>query len=113
VKKPKFMDLVYACIALAFLVGAVQAHWGIVLSAAKMCAIALLVMVLGYGVLKALTRVAALKKPAWVPESPEGTVPRYGSRRWARANYWSGVIDLQELNEFYATHPERMDDPDR
>ena len=41
-KKPKFMDLVYACIALAFLVGAVQAHWGIVLSAAKMCAIALL-----------------------------------------------------------------------
>jgi hypothetical protein len=58
------------------------------------------------------------KKPAQanrrepVPKATTG-MPRYESRRWARACYHSGYITLQELNDFYASHPEDLSDPDR
>ena len=48
-----------------------------------------------------------------VPEAAEGTVPRPGSRRWARAQYFSGNIGMEELVRFCAEHEERLDDPDR
>ncbi len=54
-----------------------------------------------------------VKKAAWVPEAEAGTVPRHGSRRWARANFHSGIISIEELNAFYVTHPEDLSDPDR
>lgn len=53
------------------------------------------------------------KQPVVVPEAPEGTKPRYGSRRWARMLYYNGLIDLAELNAFYVQHPENLSDPDR
>jgi len=31
--------------------------------------------------------------------------PRFGSRRWARAQYHSGVISIEELAIFCANHP--------
>jgi len=52
-------------------------------------------------------------KPSYVPEAPEGSAPRYGSRRWARALYYNSLIDLEELNKFYALHPEDLSDADR
>jgi hypothetical protein len=53
------------------------------------------------------------KKPEFVPEAPEGSVPRPGSRRWARALYYNQLIGMDELNAFYASHPEDFSDPDR
>ena len=55
----------------------------------------------------------AVQRPTFVPEASEGTVPRPGSRRWARAQYHSGNIGIEELCRFCAEHPERLDDPDR
>ena len=49
----------------------------------------------------------------FVPEAPEGSVPRYGSRRWSRAMFYNGMCTIEELNAFYATHPEDFSDPDR
>lgn len=57
--------------------------------------------------------VKAAQAPTWVPEAAEGTVPRPGSRRWARAQYHSGNIGIEELCRFCAEHPERLDDHDR
>ena len=64
-------------------------------------------------------RLGAKKQPAppprvtFVPEAPEGSVPRYGSRRWARAMFYNGMCTIEELNAFYATHSEDLTDPDR
>ena len=51
--------------------------------------------------------------PRVVPEAAEGMVPRPGSRRWGRAQYFSGNISLEELCCFYAEHPYDLTDPDR
>lgn len=51
--------------------------------------------------------------PKWIAKNPDNTFPRVGSRRWARAQYHSGNIDIAELNQFYAEHPEDDRDPDR
>jgi hypothetical protein len=51
--------------------------------------------------------------PTYVPESQDGSVPRPESRRWARAQYFSGNIGMEELVRFCAEHEERLDDPDR
>ncbi len=63
--------------------------------------------------LSGLDTVKRFKQPTWVPEAVEGSVPRYGSRRWARACFHNGIISLEELNQFYATHKEDLRDPDR
>lgn len=60
-----------------------------------------------------LDTVKRFKQPVWVPEAPEGSVPRYDSRRWARACFHNGYITLPELQQFYSTHPEDQRDPDR
>ena len=52
-------------------------------------------------------------RPAWAALSPEKSVPRYGSRRCARALYHNGVISIEELATFCAQHPEDPADPDR
>jgi len=52
-------------------------------------------------------------RPKWVPEAPDGSVPRFDSRRWARACFFNGIITIEELNAFYASHPEDLTDPDR
>ena len=45
---------------------------------------------------------------------PLGTgMPRYDSRRWARACFHNGFITIEELNAFYETHPWDPSDPDR
>lgn len=51
--------------------------------------------------------------PVWVPEAPSNTIPRYNSRRWARALYHSNVITIEELSTFYDRHPLDERDPDR
>jgi hypothetical protein len=51
--------------------------------------------------------------PREVPKSPEGSYPRVGSRRWARAQFYNNNISIEELNNFYMTHPENLADPDR
>lgn len=51
--------------------------------------------------------------PTFVNEAPPGTVPRYGSRRWARMMYHNGLINIGELNEFYVRNPSDLRDPDR
>lgn len=57
--------------------------------------------------------IAAALLPKWVPEAAEGTIPRPGSRRWARALYHNKMLSLEELNSFCASHPEDFRDPDR
>ena len=49
-----------------------------------------------------------LAKPASKPVDPNdyGIAPVYGTRRWARMMYANGVISMEELNRFYASHPE-------
>ncbi len=66
-----------------------------------------------YARARAVTPPPSTPAPALVPESPEGSTPRFGSRRWARMLYHNGLIDLAELNAFYAQHPEKLNDPDR
>ena len=53
------------------------------------------------------------EKQTFVPEAPTGSIPRPGSRRWARALYHNNIIDLEELNAFYVQHPEDFSDSDR
>ena len=108
----KFTELVYASVALAFLVGAVLVFTQRALNVAHLSGAALVIMVLCYYILRP-RKLRRAKKPAWVPEAEAGTVPRYGSRRWARANFHSGIISIEELNQFYISHPEDMSDPDR
>lgn len=52
-------------------------------------------------------------EPTWVPEADPATVPRYDSRRWARACFHNGYITMPELQQFYSSHPENVLDPDR
>ncbi len=108
----KFSELIYASVALAFLVGASLVFTHHALDAEHMLGAALLIMALAYFILKPKP-VRRLKTPVWVPEAPEGSIPRYASRRWARAIYHNGMCDIEELNAFMAAHPARDDDPDR
>ena|SRR5271166_3403273 len=39
------------------------------------------------------------------PFDPQKVPPQYGSRRWARAQYHSGIISIEELAVFCANHP--------
>jgi hypothetical protein len=52
-------------------------------------------------------------KTVEAPESDPASMPRYASRRWARACYFNGVTTIDELNQFYARHPYNPEDPDR
>lgn len=107
----KFSELVYASIALSFLVGAVIAKTQFALNVPKMLLVSAAIVWLAYLVLSGAPKKKAA--PKFVPEAPADSMPRYESRRWARAIYHNGYITLAELQAFYATHPERMDDPDR
>lgn len=71
---------------------------------------------LGALIREALRRRKAIAKallPKWVPEAAEGTMPRPGSRRWARALYHNKMLSLEELNSFCASNPPDDRDPDR
>jgi hypothetical protein len=43
---------------------------------------------------------------------PRTALPAPGSRRWARALYHNGVISIEELVSFCASHPVIPGDPD-
>jgi hypothetical protein len=51
-------------------------------------------------------------KPPAVPVDTEKIMPRVGTRRWARACYFNNIISLDELCQFYATHPKVDGDSD-
>jgi hypothetical protein len=43
--------------------------------------------------------------PEHAPGPDPNVPPRFGSRRWARAQYHSGIISIEELVTFCASHP--------
>jgi len=49
-------------------------------------------------------RPAPSPEPAVPPVDPDKVLPRFGSRRWARAQYKSGNISMEELVVFCASH---------
>ena len=112
-RKPKLFEFFLAGIALAFLVGAVLVFKQAAMSTSHMLGAALIITALSYYLNAFAPSSKKVKKAAWVPEAEAGTIPRYGSRRWARANFHSGIISIEELNAFYVTHPEDLSDPDR
>lgn len=70
--------------------------------------------VVGYFAPSSRARRSAVKAAAtFVPEAEAGTVPRPGSRRWARALYHNQMITMEELDSFYYSHPEDLTDADR
>jgi len=48
---------------------------------------------------------APAPKPAVEPVDPDKVIPRFGSRRFARAQYAAGLISIEELVSFCASHP--------
>ncbi len=112
-RKPKLFEFFLAGIAMAFLVGAVLVVRQAAMSTSHMLVAAAIITALAYFILMPQSKPHKPKAPVWVPEAEAGTVPRHGSRRWARANYHSGIISIEELNAFYVTHPEDLSDPDR
>jgi hypothetical protein len=109
--KPKLLEFFLAGIALAFLVGAVLVVRHSKLDTWHMVGAAAVITFLSYCILA--KPASKPQQPVWVAEADAGTVPRYGSRRWARACYHSDIISLEELNQFYAANPEDQRDPDR
>lgn len=59
------------------------------------------------------TKPATAPPLAFIEEADPATMPRYNSRRWARACYHNGIITLEELQAFYNSHPHSLSDPDR
>ena len=103
-----------------FLYGlAIAAGYGVAMVVSSRPVPTLATLVIGAGIvalaamLSGVDTVKRFKQPTWVPEAAEGSVPRYGSRRWARACFHNGIISLEELNQFCATHKEDLRDPDR
>lgn len=112
-QKPKLREFFYAGAVLAFLVGTVLVVRHAALDTPHMIGAAIIITALAYFILVPRPKLRAPKRPAWVPESEASSIPRYGSRRWARANFHSGIISIEELNAFCASNHERLDDPDR
>ena len=54
-------------------------------------------------------RVYGRKPQPPKPAQPLGT-PDKPNRRWARMMYANGLISMEELNAFYASHPENEND---
>ncbi len=112
-RKPKLFEFFLAGIALAFLVGAVLVYRHTAVEMNRLLIAGVVITLLAYYVNSFKPAPKKVDKPVWVPEAEAGTVPRHGSRRWARANFHSGIISIEELNAFYVTHPEDLSDPDR
>ncbi len=112
-RKPKLFEFFLTGIALAFLVGALLVYFHTSVEFHRLLVIGAILTLLAYYVNLFKPAPKKVEKPAWVPEAEAGTVPRHGSRRWARANFHSGIISIEELNQFYISHPEDMSDPDR
>lgn len=45
-------------------------------------------------------------KPSPNPDAQDLQMPKAGTRRWARMMYHNGLIDIEELNRYYQSHPE-------
>ncbi len=112
-RKPKLFEFFLAGIALAFLVGALLVYFHTSVEFHRLLIIGAVITALAYYLNSFAPSSKKVKKAAWVPEADVSTIPRYNSRRWARANFHSGIISIEELNAFYVTHPEDMSDPDR
>ncbi len=112
-RKPKLFEFFLAGIALAFLVGALLVYFHTSVEFHRLLIIGAVITALAYYLNSFAPSSKKVKKAAWVPEADVSTIPRYNSRRWARANFHSGIISIEELNQFYISHPEDMSDPDR